>query len=67
MEWEWVLTIKMYMTDYADNTSYATLRYKIDKTAPQLYINNNSDWMSESSDYVYYWGSSDGKVVLHRL
>ena len=30
------MTIRTYITDYADNTTFYKVMYKIDKTAPQL-------------------------------
>lgn len=47
-----MLTIRVFLTDFSDNSSYTTVRYKVDKTAPQLVLNS----LSESTDYTYYGG-----------
>ncbi len=40
------------MTDYAENASFYTLTYKIDKTAPQLTFAG----ITENTDYTFYGG-----------
>jgi hypothetical protein len=50
LEWEGVVTVQAILTDYADNTSFTWVRYKIDKTGPQIAITG----MTESSDYAFY-------------
>ncbi len=56
LEWEWVLTIRTYMTDYADNTSFYKMVYKIDKTAPDLTFRSRivGPSITEGSPNAYY-------------
>lgn len=60
LEGEGVLTIRAYITDYADNTSFYKLTYKIDKTAPQISFSN----ISENTDYTYYGGRVNASMVV---
>lgn len=52
IEGEGVLTIRAFLSDYADNISYFLVRYKIDKTAPQLSFKD----ITASPNYTYYGG-----------
>ncbi len=53
IEGEGVLTVRVFITDYADNTSYFKVTYKIDRTAPQLALPNTAA-ISESTAYTHY-------------
>ena len=53
IEGEGVVTIQATLTDYADNISFIWVRYKVDKTGPQIVITG----MSESSDETHYQGT----------
>ncbi len=50
LEGEGVLTIRVYLMDYADNVSFFQVRYKIDKTGPQLTFKD----ITENNDTTYY-------------
>lgn len=52
MEGEGVITLRVFMTDHADNTSFYKITYKIDKTAPQLSFEENS--ITEASSFTHY-------------
>lgn len=58
LEGEGVVTVRATLTDYADNTSFIWVRYKIDKTGPQIAING----MSENSDYAHYQGTVNTSI-----
>ena len=53
IEAEWQMKIKLFLLDYADNLVFYELNYNIDKTAPQLYI-NNTNWITENTIHTYY-------------
>lgn len=54
------MTIRAYITDYADNTSFYKVSYKVDKTAPQLSLTN----MNENTDYTYYGGRVNASTIV---
>lgn len=50
---EWIIKVKAIVMDYANNVSTYDFIYKIDKTAPQFYI-NSVDWITENTNFTYY-------------
>lgn len=52
IEGEGVLTLRAFMVDYADNTSFYKIIYKVDKTGPQLTFTD----ITENTDYTHYGG-----------
>lgn len=57
LEGEGVLTLRVFMVDHAENTSFYRVMYKIDKTGPQLTFTD----ITENTDYTYY-KTGDGRV-----
>ena len=47
-----MIRMKVFLSDYGDNTSYYAFTYKIDKTAPELTLSS----ITEDTDYTYYGG-----------
>ncbi len=62
LEGEGVLWIRVFMVDYADNKSLYQVRYKIDKTGPQLSFKD----ITESSDYAHYGGELEMSMVVSK-
>jgi hypothetical protein len=52
LEGEGVLSIRVFMMDFAQNESYFVVRYKIDKTGPQLVFKDITE--INDSDTTHY-------------
>lgn len=46
---EWTFIIRIILVDYAKNISKFQLKYKVDKTAPQIELN----WITENNPYIH--------------
>lgn len=62
LEGEGVLSIRVFMVDYAENKSLYNVVYKIDKTGPQLSFKD----ITESTDYTHYGGEVDMSMVVSK-
>ena len=49
-----MIKIRIWLIDNAENSSFYTVTYKIDKTAPQLALAPTA--FTENTDYTYYGG-----------
>lgn len=62
LEGEGVLTLRVFMQDYADNTSFYRVVYKIDKTGPQLSFTD----ITENTDYTYYGARVNSTLTVEK-